>query len=143
LNLPVVPPESAVEQKYLTFLDGLANSTFSGEIEHSYSSRLAFATDNSIYQRMPQAVVYPKSVDDLSMLGKFAKQTPSIQFSARGGGTGTNGQSLTSGIVVDISRHLNQVIEVNIEERWVRVEAGLIKDALNDFLRPYGFFLFP
>jgi FAD/FMN-containing dehydrogenase/Fe-S oxidoreductase len=143
LNLPVVPPESAVEQKYLTFLDGLAKSTFSGEIEHSYSSRLAFATDNSIYQRMPQAVVYPKSVDDLSMLGKFAKQTPSIQFSARGGGTGTNGQSLTSGIVVDISRHLNQVIEVNIEERWVRVEAGLIKDALNDFLRPCGFFFSP
>ena len=143
MNLPVVPPESAVEENYLTFLEGLADSTFSGEIEQSYSSRLAFSTDNSIYQRMPQAVVYPRSVDDLSILGNFAKQSPNIQFSARGGGTGTNGQSLTSGIVVDISRHLNQVLQINVEERWVKVEAGLVKDALNDYLRPFGFFFSP
>ena len=141
--LPVVPPESAVAAEYLEYLEALRDSNFSGDIEHSYSSRLAVATDNSIYQKMPQAVVYPKSVDDLVLVGQLAATKPDIQFSARGGGTGTNGQSLTSGIVVDISRHLNKVIEINVEERWVRVEAGLVKDALNDFLRPYGFFFSP
>lgn len=143
MNLPVVPPESAVEEHYLCFLENLSDSSFSGDIENSYSSRLAVATDNSIYQRMPQAVVYPKSVEDLSVLGKLATLSTNIQFSARGGGTGTNGQSLTSGIVVDISRYLNQVLEINVEQGWVRVQAGLVKDALNDYLRPFGFFFSP
>ncbi|MDM7860573.1 FAD-binding and (Fe-S)-binding domain-containing protein [Alteromonas sp. ASW11-36] len=141
--LPVVPPESAVAAEYLEYLEALRDSNFSGDIEHSYSSRLAVATDNSIYQKMPQAVIYPKSVEDLTVVGQLAASRPDIQFSARGGGTGTNGQSLTSGIVVDISRHLNNVLEINVEERWVRVEAGVVKDALNDFLRPYGFFFSP
>lgn len=141
--LPVVPPESAVAENYLAFLDAVKASNFSGDVEHSYSSRLAVATDNSIYQKMPQAVVYPKSIDDLSILGQLASTRTDILFSARGGGTGTNGQSLTSGIVVDISRYLNQVLEINVEQRWVRVQVGIVKDALNDFLRPYGFFFSP
>ena len=96
LILPVVPPESAVAAEYLEYLEALRESNFSGDIEHSYSSRLAVATDNSIYQKMPQAVVYPKSVDDLALVGQLAATRPDIQFSARGGGTGTNGQSLRS-----------------------------------------------
>ncbi|WP_100657480.1 FAD-binding and (Fe-S)-binding domain-containing protein [Alteromonas flava] len=127
----------------MAYLDALRNSSFSGDIEHSYSSRLAVATDNSIYQAMPQAVVYPRSIADLQRVGQLASEMPAIKFSARGGGTGTNGQSLTHGIVVDISRYLNQVLEINVEERWVKVQAGIVKDALNDFLRPYGFFFSP
>ncbi|WP_205663199.1 FAD-binding and (Fe-S)-binding domain-containing protein [Alteromonas facilis] len=141
--LPVVSPESTVTQEYLDYLDALRASAFCGDIEHRYSSRLAVATDNSIYQRMPQAVVYPRSIEDLQCIGQLASTKPEIKFSARGGGTGTNGQSLTQGIVVDISRYLNQVIEINVDERWVRVQAGVVKDALNDFLRPYGFFFSP
>ena len=110
--LPVVPPETSIQQDYLDFLELLRSSAFTGDIEHSYSSRLAVATDNSIYQAMPQAVVFPKSVDDLSELGALAAQNVNIKFSARGGGTGTNGQSLTNGIVVDISRYMNQVLEI-------------------------------
>ena len=66
-----------------------------------------------------------------------------VKFSARGGGTGTNGQSLTDGIVVDMSRYMNQILEINVEEQWVKVQSGVVKDALNDALRPHGFFFSP
>ncbi len=58
----------------------------------------------------------------------------------RGGGTGTNGQSLTEGIVVDMSRYMNRILEINPEQGWVKVEAGVIKDQLNQYLKPYGYF---
>lgn len=141
--LPALDPQSALENNYQSFLNNLDVGGFSGEIEASYASRLAVATDNSIYQQLPQAVVFPKSTDDLITLGKVAAQYVDVRFSARGGGTGTNGQSLTSGIVVDVSRHMDQILEINTEQRWVRVQAGVVKDQLNDFLKPYGFFFAP
>src|SRR3712207_6638032 len=64
-------------------------------------------------------------------------------FAPRGGGTGTNGQSLTTGLVVDVSRHMNRILEINAEERWVRVEAGVVKDQLNAALAPHGLFFAP
>jgi FAD/FMN-containing dehydrogenase/Fe-S oxidoreductase len=143
LNLPAVPVKSSPAEHYQTYLSALENSLFSGDIEYSYGSRLAVATDNSVYQKLPQAVVFPKGIDDLRCLGELSNQHPLVKFSARGGGTGTNGQSLTDGIVVDISRHMNQVLEINAEEGWVRVQAGVVKDALNDALRPFGFFFAP
>ncbi|MCO4789692.1 hypothetical protein DK293_13760, partial [Vibrio cholerae] len=66
-----------------------------------------------------------------------------VTFSPRGGGTGTNGQSLTKGVVVDLSRHMNRILEINPQEGWVRVQAGVIKDQLNDAVRPHGFFFSP
>ena len=143
LSLPRVEPQQSVSEHYLRYLDALGESSFCGDIEYSYGSRLAVATDNSVYQKLPQAVVFPKSKADLRCLGELANQHPEIKFSARGGGTGTNGQSLTDGIVVDISRHMNRVLEINIDEGWVRVEAGVVKDQLNDALRPHGFFFSP
>lgn len=141
--LPALDPQSSLEHSYQAFLDALATSGFSGDIERDYSSRVAVATDNSIYQRLPQAVVFPKGVEDLSLLGRVSEQFIDVKFSPRGGGTGTNGQSLTSGIVVDVSRYMNQVLEINPEEGWARVQAGVVKDQLNDALRPYGFFFAP
>src|SRR5690606_31162865 len=55
----------------------------------------------------------------------------------------TNGQSLTDGISVDLSRHMNRILEINAEERWVRVQAGVVKDQLNAALKPYGLFFAP
>ncbi len=141
--LPNLDPQSALEQDYQDYLAALKQADFSGDIETQYSSRLAVATDNSIYQRLPQAVVLPKSLEDLQCIGRIARGFPSVKFSARGGGTGTNGQSLTSGIVVDVSRHMNQILEINPQEGWVKVQAGVVKDQLNDALRPYGFFFAP
>ncbi len=139
----MLDPSSIIESDYQEFLALLKKSTFSGDIEFSYASRLAVATDNSIYQQLPQAVVLPKSTEDLSLIGKTASQFENVRFSARGGGTGTNGQSLTSGIIVDMSRYMNNVLEVNAEEGWARVQAGVVKDQLNDALRPLGFFFAP
>jgi FAD/FMN-containing dehydrogenase/Fe-S oxidoreductase len=142
-TLPLLVPQSALNQDVQEYIVELENSAYAGDIEVSYSSRLAVATDNSIYQQLPQAVLHPKSTEDLSLIAKVANAWPKVTFSARGGGTGTNGQSLTPGIVVDTSRYMNKILAHNIEEGWVKVQAGVIKDALNDFLRPHGYFFSP
>ncbi|ELR64834.1 Fe-S protein [Photobacterium marinum] len=143
--LPALTHQHSIDDVVLSFLTELENAGFSGDIEQTYASRLAVATDNSVYQQLPQAVVLPRSVDDLILIGKMGKNPAykSVTFSARGGGTGTNGQSLTPGIVVDLSRHMNQILEVNPEQGWVRVQTGVVKDQLNDALRPHGFFFSP
>ncbi|MGD6734970.1 D-2-hydroxyglutarate dehydrogenase YdiJ [Photobacterium leiognathi subsp. mandapamensis] len=143
--LPALTHQNSIEQLVLSYLDELSAAGFRGDIEKSYASRLAVATDNSVYQVIPQAVVLPKDIDDLKLLGQVGQQDKyqKITFSPRGGGTGTNGQSLTPGVVVDISRHMNKVLEVNPEEGWVRVQTGVVKDLLNDALRPHGYFFSP
>lgn len=143
--IPKLNPEMALDASVVAFSKALVNAGFTGDIETTYASRIAVATDNSIYQTLPQAVLLPRSTDDLVILTSLA-QTSSfshLKFSPRGGGTGTNGQSLTEHIVVDLSRHMRQILELNIQERWVRVQAGVIKDQLNAFLKPYGFFFAP
>lgn len=141
--LPQLSPLDTVSAITREYLRLLTKSNYSGDIELGYASRLAVATDNSIYQQLPQAVVFPKNVTDLQEIARLAGINEAITFSARGGGTGTNGQSLTPGIVVDTSRYMNQILEINLQEQWVRVESGVIKDALNDVLRPHGYFFSP
>lgn len=143
--LPAITHEHSIDGSVLAYIEALKDQGFQGDVETHYASRLAVATDNSVYQALPQAVLLPISIHDLSLIGQVAQSASfsSIKFSPRGGGTGTNGQSLTHHIVVDVSRHMNKVLEVNPEERWVRVQAGVVKDALNDALRPYGFFFSP
>ncbi|MGF1685481.1 FAD-binding oxidoreductase [Photobacterium japonica] len=143
--LPALTHQDSTDDAVLSFLHALDNAGFKGDIEQTYASRLAVATDNSVYQQIPQAVVFPRDYHDLVTLGHTVQDSAhtAITFSARGGGTGTNGQSLTPGIVVDLSRHMNQVLEINAEEGWVRVQTGVVKDQLNDALRPLGFFFSP
>lgn len=143
--IPSLAPEAALDASVLAFCNALRTAGFAGDIETSYGSRLAVATDNSVYQTLPQAVLLPKHCDDVVLLTSLA-QTSSfrhLKFSPRGGGTGTNGQALTEHLVVDLSRHLRGILELNLEERWVRVQSGVIKDQLNAFLKPYGFFFAP
>ncbi|WP_286235636.1 D-2-hydroxyglutarate dehydrogenase YdiJ [Thalassotalea sediminis] len=143
--LPRLDPQELVEPLYQQFAQALKLKAFKGDISHQYSARLAVATDNSIYQQLPQLVLHPKCKEDVQEITALAHQAKfaDIKFSARGGGTGTNGQSLTPGIVVDMSKYMNRILEINVEENWVRVEAGVVKDQLNDYLRPYGFFFSP
>lgn len=143
--IPKLAPESGLDASVVAFCNALNTAGFSGDIETSYGSRLAVATDNSIYQALPQAVLLPKHTNDIVLLTSLS-QTSSfshLKFSPRGGGTGTNGQSLTEHVVVDLSRHMRSIIELNVEQRWVRVQAGVIKDQLNAFLKPHGFFFAP
>ncbi|AUI85906.1 hypothetical protein BS333_05665 [Vibrio azureus] len=143
--LPRLHSQTDVDPLVVRFLEELERAGFSGDIESHYASRLAVSTDNSVYQQLPQAVIFPKSTKDVVRLGELSKQScyERITFSPRGGGTGTNGQSLTQGIVVDLSRHMNNILEINEAEGWVRVQTGVIKDQLNDAVRPYGYFFSP
>ena len=112
-------PESTPEIVQ-SFLAELRQSSFSGDIQHDYGTRLITSTDNSIYQVLPQAVVFPKNTGDIEavlLLTAQQKFCQSIKITARGGGTGTNGQSLTKGIVLDCSRYMNRILEVNIISR--------------------------
>lgn len=130
---------------YQIFLEALRNNGFRGQISADYASRTVLATDNSIYQRLPQAVVFPLDADDVARVAALMASPAfrEIKLTPRGGGTGTNGQSLTDGIVVDLSRHMNKILEINTEERWVRVQAGVVKDQLNTALKAHGLFFAP
>ncbi|TFH80864.1 D-2-hydroxyglutarate dehydrogenase YdiJ [Pseudomonas kribbensis] len=138
-------PSTALNTDYQQFLKALETSGFRGEISADYASRVVLATDNSIYQRLPQAAVFPRDADDVALLARLIAE-PAYQkvvITPRGGGTGTNGQSLTDGIVVDLSRHMNRILEINVEQRWVRVQAGVVKDQLNAALKSAGLFFAP
>ena len=143
--LPRLDHQSLISPLYKAFAETLTEQHFSGDINCQYGARLAVATDNSVYQQLPQLVLHPRSKQDIQLIAKLAdsEKFQAIKFSARGGGTGTNGQSLTPGVIVDLSKYMNQVLEINVEENWVRVEAGVVKDQLNDYLRPHGFFFSP
>ena len=143
--LPSIKHSSHLPEIFNLFVGKLKSKHFTGDIDASYSARLAVATDNSIYQQLPQLVLHPRTQQDIVILATTANEAQfnAIKFSARGGGTGTNGQSLTPGIIVDLSKYMNKVLEINVEEKWVKVEAGVVKDQLNDYLRPHGFFFAP
>nr|WP_262906123.1 FAD-binding and (Fe-S)-binding domain-containing protein [Sphingobacterium sp. FBM7-1] len=104
--------------------------------------RLAYATDASVYQELPLAVAIPQGKDDLKKLIAFAGEQ-GVTLIPRTAGTSLAGQVVGSGIVVDVSRCFNQVLELNVEERWVRVQPGVIRDDLNSYLRPYGLMFGP
>ena len=127
------------------YLNELQKQHFEGDIASNYADRLSLATDNSVYQQLPQAILFPKSVADVVRITKLANKEKYLHltFTPRGGGTGTNGQSINNNIIVDLSRHMTSILELNIEERWVRVQAGVVKDQLNQFLKPHGLFFAP
>lgn len=127
------------------FIDELGRRGFKGQLSRAYADRLAQATDNSIYQRTPQAVVFPASVADLRLIARLAAEPAfhDLVLAPRGGGTGTNGQSLSDGVLVDLSRNMNRILEIDPQAGWARVEAGVVKDQLNAALRPHGLFFAP
>ncbi len=114
--------------------------------EHSAQRKL-YATDASVYQEMPIAVALPKTVEDIKRLVRFAKQhnrpETTIGLIPRAAGTSLAGQVVGNGIVVDISTYFDKIIELNVAERWVRVQPGVIRDDLNAFLRPHGLMFGP
>lgn len=101
-----------------------------------------YATDASIYQITPEVVVLPRDeADVLKVLEIAADHQASIL--PRGGGTSLAGQTVGQSIVLDFSKYLNQVIEFKEQERWIRVQPGLVRDELNQFLKPYGLHFAP
>ena len=115
---------------------------FGGEIFFDKSIRLMYATDASAYREVPAAVAYPKNSEDIKALVLFAKEN-GYSLIPRAAGTSLAGQVVGNGIVVDISKHFTKILEINPEERWVRVEPGVVRDELNKALEPYGLFFSP
>ncbi|QHE85466.1 D-2-hydroxyglutarate dehydrogenase YdiJ [Hydrogenophaga sp. BPS33] len=144
-TIAVVRPPISTAETYRRFLTALKEAGFSGEMTTLYGDRLVLATDNSVYQRLPQAVVFPRDTADVQRLARLVDLDVwrSIVLVPRGGGTGTNGQSLTDGLVVDLSRHMNRILEIDVAARRVRVQAGVVKDQLNAALKPHGLFFAP
>ena len=104
--------------------------------------KIAYATDASVYRETPYGVAYPKDEDDIVALIAEARRR-GTNLIARAGGTSIAGQVVGNGIVVDVSRHMNHILEINAEERYAWVEPGVVRDELNMVLKPYGLFFSP
>ena len=117
-------------------------SEFKGEFYTEETVRRIYATDASAYREVPAAVALPKDTEDIISLVKYAT-TNGKSIIPRAAGTSLAGQVVGGGIVMDVSKHLNKILEVNPEEGWVRVQPGVIRDDLNKHLKSYGFFFAP
>lgn len=113
-----------------------------GDLFYDITHRTLYATDASAYREMPLAVAVPKTQDDLKRLIDFAHQQKTSLI-PRTAGTSLAGQVVGNGIVVDVSKYFTRILEVNPDERWVRVQPGVIRDELNQFLKPYGLYFGP
>ena len=93
-------------------------------------SRALYSTDASVYQIRPLGVVIPKTREDIIRIVEICRRFR-CPITMRGGGTSQAGQAIGEGLQVDTSKYYNRVLEVNAEERWVRVEPGIVLDELN------------
>jgi FAD/FMN-containing dehydrogenase/Fe-S oxidoreductase len=108
-----------------------------GEVRFDPVSRALYATDASVYQIEPLGVVIPKTRDDVVRTVQIARRHR-VPITARGGGTSQAGQAIGAGLLVDTSKSLNRVLEVNVAERWAWIEPGVVLDELNAKLRAHG-----
>ncbi|NNK72459.1 MAG: FAD-binding oxidoreductase, partial [Flavobacteriaceae bacterium] len=104
--------------------------------------RSLYATDASVYRELPLAVALPKHENDVQMIMAFANDNQ-VPLIPRAAGTSLAGQCVGSGMVVDMSKYMNQVLEINEAASWVRVQPGVIRDELNTILEPLGLFFGP
>ena len=104
--------------------------------------RIAYATDASAYREIPQGVTFPENEQDIVYLIETARERQT-HLIPRAGGTSIAGQVVGSGIVVDISKNFKKILEINTEQRWARVQPGVVLDELNLALEPYGLFFSP
>lgn len=117
-------------------------SAFEGEFYFDETRRRLYATDASAYREMPLAVALPKNVADIKKLIRFAHEN-NTSLIPRTAGTSLAGQVVGGGIVVDVSKYFNQILEVNEKERWVRLHPGVVRDDLNKHLAPLGLMFGP
>ncbi len=113
-----------------------------GEVLDDAYSLGMYATDASIYQIRPVAVVLPKDEADVKKAVEIAREHK-IKILPRGGGTSLAGQTVGDALVLDFSKYMNNILEINAAERWVRVQPGLARDDLNDVLAAHGLHFAP
>ncbi len=113
-----------------------------GEVRFDKISRVLYSTDASIYQIEPIGVVLPKTVEDVIAVVESADRH-GVAVLPRGGGTSLAGQTVGRAVVIDFSKYMRDVIEVNPDEGWVRAQPGIVLDELNRHLRPHGMMFAP
>lgn len=113
-----------------------------GDVMHDQTWRMLYATDASVYREIPAGVCRPAGNDDLKHIVAFCNQHQ-LPIIPRTAGTSLAGQVVGHGLVIDFSKYMNRILELNIDQRWVRVEPGVVLDDLNRFLEPHGLFFGP
>ena len=131
----------AIEADTRELVEELRRSV-TGEVRFDKMTRMLYSTDASIYQIEPVGVVLPKSADDVIAVLETAHRH-GLPVLPRGGGTSLAGQTVANAIVMDFSRHMRDVLEVNEEEGWVRTQPGIILDELNHKINSSGMFFTP
>lgn len=126
---------------YFEHLDALREN-LEGELKYDKVTTTIYSTDASVYKEEPSAVTWPKSASDIRKILEFAAREET-SVTLRAGGTSLAGQVVSPGIIVDISRHMNRILEINRNEMWVKVEPGVVLDELNMALREHGLFFGP
>jgi FAD/FMN-containing dehydrogenase/Fe-S oxidoreductase len=109
----------------------------SGECFADIFTRVAFSTDASIYQIIPLCIVAPKNADDVVAVTRYAHQN-SIPIAARGAGSGLAGESLSSGIVLDMPRYMNRIVNISSDGSTVTCQSGVVLDEVNNYLAKFG-----
>jgi FAD/FMN-containing dehydrogenase/Fe-S oxidoreductase len=113
-----------------------------GDVRFDAASKLLYSTDASMYQMEPVGVVIPRDADDVHAALELSRKH-GVALLSRGGGTSLTGQTVNHALVLDFSRYMNQVLEVNREEKWARVQPGVVQDELNHHVRPMGLLFGP
>lgn len=120
----------------------LLKSKLSGELLYDNLMRALYATDASVYRMLPLAVAYPKNMADIKLLIEFAAQN-NTSLIPRTAGTSLAGQCVGNGIVVDVSKYFTKIISLDETTKTVTVQPGVVRDQLNNYLKPYGLFFGP
>ena len=113
-----------------------------GDVRFDPMTRTLFSTDASNYQIMPIGVVFPRHAEDIRRLVEITADH-SLALLPRGGGTSLAGQTVGEAIVIDFSKYMHQVLEVNTDERWARIQPGVVLDNFNSVLKPNGLMFGP
>ncbi len=113
-----------------------------GELYFDETHRIIYSTDASAYKEKPLAVAYPKNTEDIKTLLSFAKEN-NTSVIARGAGTSLAGQVTGKGIIADVSKYMNKILNLDVEKKLVTVQPGVILTDLNLYLKPYGLFFGP
>ncbi len=126
-------------------IDDLRKAGFQGDIAVDEGTRTAASTDNSLYQIVPDVVAAPDDAADLAcLLGVLAREAYlHLGMTPRGGGTGTNGQALNRGVIVDCRPRMRRLLALDVAAGWADVEPGMVLDELNAELAPHGLFFPP
>ncbi|MFY9243943.1 MAG: FAD-linked oxidase C-terminal domain-containing protein [Polaribacter sp.] len=124
-----------------TVLETLHNS-LSGDVLFDNLHKTLYATDASVYRKIPLAVAFPKDENDIKTLIAFATKN-NITLIPRTAGTSLAGQCVGDGIVVDVSKHFTNILSFDEQAKTITLQPGIVRDSLNDFLKPYGLFFGP